>query len=998
MGLFLLVQITNAQAQVSYQITAEPDWINEQAIDPLESVPEAEISSGVYYQLVDIQIKADSPKDHWYFKAAIKIVSRQGLENASQFSFTFDPSYEKAELHSIQIIREGQIQDRLDRADIRILQREEELEYHLYDGSQSLTAFVDDVRIGDILVYSYSVIGSNPVFEGRFFGSIAVSFSEPVGTIQRRILWPNNRTLHYKIINNDQEPEVTQKDHYVDYIWRWKNQPIIRGDSNLPSWYSPYGLLQLSEMDSWREVVNWSLPLYEPDRNPTGELKQQIDRIAAISEDAGQRTMEVLKFVQGEIRYLGIELGVGSHAPRPASTTLQNRYGDCKDKTMLMVSMLQAMDIEAVPAFVDTTEKGQIANYLPSPAIFNHVIVKATIKGQTYWFDPTLTQQMGTLATHTPPDYRLALAAAKDTIELEEIPTLMLSQPTIVTEDEIDLSGGINQPASLNTKTTYRGSEADNMRRYFAGKGLSRVGEDYVSYYARFYDSIELDGGITFEDDPVANIITAHESYRVVSPWKYNESDRTDSASIYAYSLFDNLSNPAKQVRSMPLAVSFPGHQRHKIKMIMPADFVLESESAEIDDVAFTFRKKTKFQDPVYYAEYDLVMKRDHVLAEEAATHIANIEKARDEAGLGFYMDRENTSVQASEVPIASRFSIDDIAAYSFLLFLLIGVIVAIIAFIHGSRSDQPWTHNMRFYPISLLKFVLLSLVTLGLYNIYWFHKNWQYYRDKYNEKVWPFWRAVFGVIWFYSLLTKIRKEGKDQDVINGKLVILLPILYFFLSLVGIITDHVWLALIWVILCILPLPAVIAVNRMNDMSGIAFKRNSRFGPMATLGLISGTPIMLYVLASALHLNVAGELTNGRHLMPYHKEYLIRLGVLEKGEILESFYSDGFITIETDGSLITDQGVAFYWQDENGRIQTIKTGYEEFTSVTLVDQGSILESSLIRVETEAGDYIQFYWPTNNNEDSKLITLLRSRMKNFKSEGLVIPVVTEIDNTQ
>ncbi|HKT27352.1 DUF4234 domain-containing protein [Dyella sp.] len=67
------------------------------------------------------------------------------------------------------------------------------------------------------------------------------------------------------------------------------------------------------------------------------------------------------------------------------------------------------------------------------------------------------------------------------------------------------------------------------------------------------------------------------------------------------------------------------------------------------------------------------------------------------------------------------------------------------------------------FFAVSPLKLVLMSIFTCGLYELYWFYKNWQSIKLREKENISPFWRAVFGVFFCYSLFDEIREWQKEH-------------------------------------------------------------------------------------------------------------------------------------------------------------------------------------------------------------------------------------------
>ncbi|MDN3684408.1 transglutaminase domain-containing protein [Vibrio sinaloensis] len=84
------------------------------------------------------------------------------------------------------------------------------------------------------------------------------------------------------------------------------------------------------------------------------------------------------------MRYLGMENGIGSHAPRQPEQILQQGYGDCKDKTLLLTALLRAIGVEAHPALVSTAFRDHLTEQPSGHSAFNHVIVTFEFAGKQF--------------------------------------------------------------------------------------------------------------------------------------------------------------------------------------------------------------------------------------------------------------------------------------------------------------------------------------------------------------------------------------------------------------------------------------------------------------------------------------------------------------------------------------------------------------------------------------------------------------------------------------
>jgi hypothetical protein len=76
------------------------------------------------------------------------------------------------------------------------------------------------------------------------------------------------------------------------------------------------------------------------------------------------------------------------------------------------------------------------------------------------------------------------------------------------------------------------------------------------------------------------------------------------------------------------------------------------------------------------------------------------------------------------------------------------------------AQSDKPL-----FLYISSAWLVILSIVSVGLYEAYWIYKNWRYVKERYGLKIRPFWRGIFGIFYCHSLLERIHEDRDAREV-----------------------------------------------------------------------------------------------------------------------------------------------------------------------------------------------------------------------------------------
>jgi hypothetical protein len=297
----------------------------------------------------------------------------------------------------------------------------------------------------------------------------------------------------------------------------------------------------------------------------------------------------VLRFVQDEVRYFAVEIGENSHRPIEPASVFARRYGDCKDKAMLFVTILRTLGIQAYPVLVNTTARQTIESWLPSPAAFDHCIAQAQCNGRTYWLDTTISYQRGPLANHYLPNFGRGLVIAPKTKNLSVIPLSVGSPQTTTTEYYV--LGGRTEPADFRVVTVAEGRDADILRGYFASTKRSEIEQSYLRYYSPSFRGVRQAQPLTMTDDERQNRIEISQFYTIDQPWMETSQDGISRFTVIPYVISSALKKPTDTRRQMPIGLKFPQHQIWRAEVTLPFYGLPDVETANVNDSAFSFSK-----------------------------------------------------------------------------------------------------------------------------------------------------------------------------------------------------------------------------------------------------------------------------------------------------------------------------------------------------------------------------------------------------------------------
>ena len=105
---------------------------------------------------------------------------------------------------------------------------------------------------------------------------------------------------------------------------------------------------------------------------------------------------------------------------------------------------------------------------------------------------------------------------------------------------------------------------------------------------------------------------------------------------------------------------------------------------------------------------------------------------------------------------------------------------------------------------IPIWKFVLLAFITFGIYELYWFYKNWKFFKEYNNIDIYPFWRAFFGYFFVYSLLERILNLTKEEGYTKTFSSIGLAIFWIVMIFLSWLPDPYWLISFFSVLALIP--------------------------------------------------------------------------------------------------------------------------------------------------------------------------------------------------
>jgi len=353
-------------------LASAPDWLRAAAQAPSAKYTEDTDAS----VLLDSQITTitESGEARTLYRRAYRILRPEGRKYG-MVSIPFDPDTRLDHLRAWSISPDGKDYEVGDKDSVETGLFSESL----YDDTREKLLQIPDAEPGSVIGYEFEQRRRPSILQDiwQFQLELPVERSRfelrlPAGW-EYQVFWVNHTA--------EKPEEVGQN----GWEWELSDLPAVESEPSMPSWSALAGRLDVTyyphsgesrtqSLGSWPAIASWYGRLTADRRQATPGIRQKVAELTANAPGPLDKIRALAAFVQSDIRYVAIEIGIGGFQPHPAADVLANRYGDCKDKATLLATMLDVAGLKSYYVLIDD-ERGVVVPEAPSALSFDHVIL-----------------------------------------------------------------------------------------------------------------------------------------------------------------------------------------------------------------------------------------------------------------------------------------------------------------------------------------------------------------------------------------------------------------------------------------------------------------------------------------------------------------------------------------------------------------------------------------------------------------------------------------------
>ena len=326
----------------------------------------------------------------------VKILTERGIQKYGDIAIPYQPTSQNIGVNIARTIT----------ADGTVLQPPDEafndvtppglLSYNLY--SDAMWKVISMVGLAPGVCIEYKITLEDKAAGGETWIMGGYNFQSTEVTLETSyaLQMPKTWHLRWQVANdtaqtNPLKPQVSYTENdTVIYIWKYGETPALEMEGGMPHVNNVAPRLRYSSIADWDDVYTWYKELAKGRYTPNVDIEEKVRQLTKNLKTNEAKIRAIYNFVASDIRYVGIELGQSAYQPSHATEVFQMQYGDCKDKTTLLISMLDLAGIKAYPCLMSLAPHERVDTTLPFLSQFNHMIAAVPTSMNTYiWLDAT---------------------------------------------------------------------------------------------------------------------------------------------------------------------------------------------------------------------------------------------------------------------------------------------------------------------------------------------------------------------------------------------------------------------------------------------------------------------------------------------------------------------------------------------------------------------------------------------------------------------------------
>ncbi len=237
---------------------------------------------------------------------------------------------------------------------------------------------IPTLEIGDIYEVAYRRDDLKQNYFGNYYGGRHyLHFDSMVQTdlSELVLIKPLVKKMFTRQVNTGLKPSLQKDGSREILIWRAANLSPIIAEAHMPPWPEVAPQVEMTTYPDWTAFADWWWHMIKEQFETTPDIRKTVADLTRGASGQEEKARRIFNFITEKIRYVAWEFGEHGYKPYKAGAIFSRQFGDCKDKSILLITMLKEIGISAYPALVYSThQRGREDLSLAMIGHFNHCI------------------------------------------------------------------------------------------------------------------------------------------------------------------------------------------------------------------------------------------------------------------------------------------------------------------------------------------------------------------------------------------------------------------------------------------------------------------------------------------------------------------------------------------------------------------------------------------------------------------------------------------------
>ncbi|PMQ01458.1 MAG: hypothetical protein CBR30_05500 [Dictyoglomus sp. NZ13-RE01] len=319
------------------------------------------------------------------YHSIIKVQNDKGKERYGEFTIDYDSSFESVRILRARTIKpNGEELEAVSIKDYAVFE-----DYPLYTDQRQIVISMPGLEPGAIIECFYIVEEYTRSVLGKEFQDVHFfQWQDPILLSRYQLKVPQNISFRYRTYNVNLEPKIEKEGEYVTYTWEYKNVPPLIPEPYMPYYANLLAQLWITTYKDWDTLADWVAGISYPQMRPNKAIEDKVKELTENKKTRLEKIKAIYYYVISQIRYVGLEYGIRGLLPHQAEEIFKVKYGDCKDKSVLLITMLRLAGIESYYTLVNTKFSTSLKKELPGFQ-FDHAICAVPMGKDFLFLDGT---------------------------------------------------------------------------------------------------------------------------------------------------------------------------------------------------------------------------------------------------------------------------------------------------------------------------------------------------------------------------------------------------------------------------------------------------------------------------------------------------------------------------------------------------------------------------------------------------------------------------------